>query len=384
MHAPGERDAYGRGLGELVGDLASFDPHAADRRRGRVARALGRLLARARILGLVAEAVAVGVGLDRRLHQQLADGIRSMNARQPRRRAAGQIRSSACRRPASTRRPAGPDALIARCWPWVTGRRASKALIGTTPRASSSFSVEVSRTVGPLPWALAVARFGPSPSSTGCTSATRRVTSTGVAPTFARMRNLVITPVIGDPRLESCPSAGALTKAATVHGPSVSHTVCSGSWMKPLPKICAPGAAAGRARARSATAKAASGLRSHAPGIRSPRPLGSALADAAHLGEDGGHAAVGALLVGDHVRDGVDQRQVGEGLGEVAEVPAASPRRAPRRRGRATRPPRAAARRVRGRVRPRRSPRAPRPARRSRSGRSPPCRCRPSSVSSTL
>ena len=33
-------------------------------------------------------------------------------------------------------------------------------------------------------------------------------------------------------------------------------------------------------------------------------------------------AAVVALLVGDHVGDGVDQRQVGEGLGEVAEVAA--------------------------------------------------------------
>src|SRR5262245_14054390 len=46
------------------------------------------------------------------------------------------------------------------------------------------------------------------------------------------------------------------------------------------------------------------------------------LADAAHLAEDGRHPAVFALLVGDHVGDGVDQRQVGERLGEVAEVAA--------------------------------------------------------------
>src|SRR5689334_18133327 len=47
------------------------------------------------------------------------------------------------------------------------------------------------------------------------------------------------------------------------------------------------------------------------------------LADAAHLGEDRGEAVAVALLVGDHVGDGVDQRQVGEGLGEVAQMAAA-------------------------------------------------------------
>ena len=41
---------------------------------------------------------------------------------------------------------------------------------------------------------------------------------------------------------------------------------------------------------------------------------------AAHLTEDGGEAVAVALLVGDHVGDGVDQRQVGERLREVAEM----------------------------------------------------------------
>src|SRR5258705_12863587 len=46
-------------------------------------------------------------------------------------------------------------------------------------------------------------------------------------------------------------------------------------------------------------------------------------ANTTHLGKDRGGAAVLALLVGDHVGDGVDQGEVGEGLGEVAEVAAA-------------------------------------------------------------
>ena len=48
--------------------------------------------------------------------------------------------------------------------------------------------------------------------------------------------------------------------------------------------------------------------------------LSGVLADAAHLAEDGGDSTVLALLVRDHVRDRVDQGQVGEGLREVAEV----------------------------------------------------------------
>src|SRR3954464_8918685 len=52
-----------------------------------------------------------------------------------------------------------------------------------------------------------------------------------------------------------------------------------------------------------------------------PKPSG-VLADPAHLGEDGGIGAVCALLVGDHVRDRVDQGEVGEGLREVAELAA--------------------------------------------------------------
>ena len=58
---------------------------------------------------------------------------------------------------------------------------------------------------------------------------------------------------------------------------------------------------------------------------RPPKDGGPALKPvvyAAHFGEDGAGAALGVDLVGDDVGDGVDQGQVGEGLGEVAEMAA--------------------------------------------------------------
>src|SRR6476661_8543883 len=61
---------------------------------------------------------------------------------------------------------------------------------------------------------------------------------------------------------------------------------------------------------------------SSAQAIVRVEPLSDPLANPAHLAEDGGDAAVFALLVGDHVGNRVDQRQVGESLGEVAEVAA--------------------------------------------------------------
>ena len=127
----------------------------------------------------------------------------------------------------------------------------------------------------------------------------------------------------------------------------------------------AAGRAAGRARGRGRARAAARRARLLSARQRSPRRL-----------------AQRCLLGGDHVRDGVDQRQVGERLRVVAEVAAATRPRAPRRRARAARSRTAGARtgaRPRG---ARRSPTAPRPARRSRSGTCPPRRCRPSSVSS--
>ena len=104
------------------------------------------------------------------------------------------------------------------------------------------------------------------------------------------------------------------------------------------------------------------------------RVLSGVLAHAAHLAEDGGDAAVFALLVGDHVGDRVDQRQVGEGLGEVAEVAAALGLQL---LGEEVEPAGRLEQPLAERAGPactRRSPRAPRPARRSRSGRCPPCR----------
>ena len=128
-----------------------------------------------------------------------------------------------------------------------------------------------------------------------------------------------------------------------------------------------------RARARRAAGRAEGGARGRGRARAAagrPRLLSRA------------RAVRRSLLRGDHVRDRVDQREVRERLRVVAEVAAARGLELLgvelERRGVG----RAAARRgVRPRG-PRRSPTAPRRARTSRSGTCPPCRCRPSSVSS--
>ena len=61
-------------------------------------------------------------------------------------------------------------------------------------------------------------------------------------------------------------------------------------------------------------------FRAHGGRPTQDRACLDALPDPSHLAEYGGRPTVDALLVGDHVGDGIDQRQVGERLREVAEV----------------------------------------------------------------